>query len=201
MIDNIRQQGRDIDWQNHDSIIKFYENNQLFFDNYDLINNQDEIVDIIQMKVHYINALNTKKRYTKALGIISHLENLLNKIDKDSELYEKYNTEKLFFYGMLKGNLKDYKESYSVFSDLTEIDPNNDLYKDWHIAIKMQLQYQYLKYGSIIGAVIVFGDILFDLAFDYEFNNRLVLFGWILMLGSWLGPKVYQYLRKNMFIK
>lgn len=201
MIENIRQLGQEIDWHDNDSIIRFYENNQLFFDNYKLLKNQDEIADVYRMKTHYINALNSKKRYSKALTVIQHLDFLLNKLEDNLELHEKFRIDRLFSFGMLKGNLKEYKESYSTFTELIRIDPENDLYKDWHIVMKMNLQYQYLKYGLYIGVAIVFGDIICDLAFGYKFNNRVVLFGFILMLASWLVPIVLKNLRKKGYIK
>ena len=84
---------------------------------------------------------------------------------------------------------------------LIEIDPENDLYKNWYLAMKMNLQYEYLKYGSILGLIIVLGDIISDLAFGYNFDNWIVLFGWILMLICWLGPQAYKYLKKKGYLK
>ena len=201
MIEKIRQEGHEINWQDHDSIIKFYESNQLFFDNYKLINDQDEIADIIHMKIHYINALNAKKRFSKALNILPQVDDLIEKLDPNSDKYEKFRTDRLFYYGMLKGNLKDFKTSYSTFSKLIKIDPENDLYKNWYLAMKINLQYEYLKYGSILGLIIVLGDIIADLAFGFKLDNRIVLFGWILMLVCWLGPQVYKFLKKKGCLK
>ena len=197
MIENIRQEGKKVDWQNHDSIIKFYEKNQLIFDNYDLITNEEDIEDIIQMKIRYINSLNAKKRFTKAFNIISHLDKMINKLNENSVIYEKYNMEKLFYYGVLKGNLKDYLKSYSTFSKLVNLDPENDLYKEWHVAMKMEVQYLYLRYVSFIGLAIVLGNIILDLAFEYKMNTNIKLFGWLLIIVGWIGPKVYQYINKN----
>lgn len=57
MIEAIREKASQFDWQNHDAVIDFYEDNLLFFDNYKTLEELDTIIDVINMKSHYIGAL------------------------------------------------------------------------------------------------------------------------------------------------
>jgi hypothetical protein len=197
MNENIRNEARKVDWQDNESILNFYEKNQLYFDNYKLIKEEKNIVDIIQMKARYIDALISKKRYTKALKIVEHNDFLLKEIEGKSEQYDNLKTGNLFHYGALNGWLKHYRLSYDTFSELVKIDPENDLYKDWHSQLKTNLLHNKFKMGSYVGLALVLGDIISGLAFNYNFPRKIVLLGFVLMLASWLLPQVMKYLNKR----
>jgi hypothetical protein len=197
MNENIRKEARKVNWQDYESILNFYETNQLYFDNYKLIKEEKNIVDIIQMKSRYIEALISKKRYTKALKTVEHNAFLLKEIDGESELYDKMNTDNMFQYGALNGWLKHYRLSYDTFSKLVKIDLENDLYKGWHSQLKTNLLYNKFRIVSYVGLALVLGDIICGLAFNYDFPRKIVLLGFILLLASWLLPQVMKYLNKR----
>lgn len=165
MIETIREKGRAVDWQNDDAIIVFYESHQLFFKNYNLLKVHDEMIDVIQMKLQYVNSLYAKNRYKKALEIIPHLEDLLINIGSAFEQSEKYKKEVMFLDGALKGNLNQYKESYTIFTKLIKIDPENDLYEKWYISMKVSLLNKKMNYLNFLGLAIVIGDMVSGMVF------------------------------------
>lgn len=201
MIEVIREKASQFDWQNIDAVIDFYEDNLLFFDNYKILNELDTIIDVINMKSHYIGALILKHRYKKAQTHISQIDYLLESIKEKSVQYEKLRIRNLFQKGVIYGYLKLYKPSYEIFTQLKEIDPENDLYKDWYVQMKTNLLYKKIQIIGFIGLAIVFGDIISGLAFNYDFDNRIVLFGFILLLLSYLIPVSFKYLNKKNVTK
>jgi hypothetical protein len=197
MIEKIKDEGYSVDWKDFDSISKFYENHQIFFDNYARLKNESDIIDVIQMKAHYISAMISKKRYTKALEIVKHIDFLLEKINSKSEQFQKLNIENKFYSGVLNGYLKNYKSSFKVFAELIKIDPENDLYQDWFLQMKTNLLSQRFRIIGYLGLVIVFGDIISGLVFNYDFDNKIGLTGFFLILISWLLPQGMKYLKKR----
>ncbi|MBC8486298.1 MAG: hypothetical protein H8D45_09700 [Bacteroidetes bacterium] len=94
------------------------------------------------------------------------------------------NIENKFHSGVLNGYLKNHKFSFEVFSELIKIDPENDLYRNWYSQMKTNLLSQKLRIVGYIGLAMVFGDIISGLAFNYDFDKRIVLIGFILILLS-----------------
>jgi tetratricopeptide (TPR) repeat protein len=201
MIETIREKARRFDWNNPDAVIDFYEDNQLYFDNYEILEDIDTIIDVIDMKSHYMGALISKKRYNKALSYIDHIDFLLNKIKDNSGEYERLKIRNQFHKGVILGYLKKYRQSFDIFSKLLKLDPENDLYKDWYVQMKTNLLYNRMRILGLGGLAIVFGDIIAGLGFNYNFDNRFVLFGFILLLLSWLIPTGMKYLNKRKLNK
>jgi hypothetical protein len=196
MAENINIKAERVDWSNSDSIIDFYEENKLYFDNYQLIDDQDAIIDIIDMKFQYVWALIKKHRYTKALPVTDHINWLIEKIESNQEIAKKYRIENQFNIGVLKGYLKSYKDSYEIFAELIKIDSENDLYQQWYDQMKTNILTKKMNYFSFVGLVIVLGDIFSDLIFEYSFNRNVVLLGFIIMVGAWLIPYAMQKIGK-----
>jgi len=57
MNSSIREEALKINWQKMEEVINFYESNQLYFNNYKTISSPDSIIEIIQIKQRYIEAL------------------------------------------------------------------------------------------------------------------------------------------------
>jgi len=51
MDEKLRHEIDEVDWNNSESVINFYEANKLYFDNYDLVNNIDSIIEIKGIKI------------------------------------------------------------------------------------------------------------------------------------------------------
>ena len=197
MTEKIILDSQNIDWSNHDSVIEFYENNQLYFDNYELLNDQNSIIETIQTKAIYVKALTSKKRYKKALPVTGHIKLLLDRVDENDTLKEKSEEENMFFIGCLKSYLKSHQEAFTIFKELTKKDSDNDLYEEWYLHEKTNLFYKKINFISYIGLAIVFGDIASGILLDFDFNRYLVLFGLILLFAGWLIPAAYKQIEKR----
>jgi len=201
MIETIRDKARQFNWSDIDAVIDFYEDNQLYFDNYEVLSDIETIIDLIGMKSHYIGALISKKRYNKALSYITHIDYLLDKIKGKSGKYERLRIRNQFHKGVILGYLKKYRQSFDIFSKLFKLDPENDLYKDWYVQMKTNLLNKRMRILGYAGLAIVFGDIISGLGFNYDFDKRLVLFGFVLLLLSWLIPTGVKYFNKRKVSK
>ena len=197
MIEKIRNEGYKVDWNDTESISRFYEKNYIFFDNYTKLKSEKDIIDVIQMKAHYISALISKKRYSEALKIVKHTDFLLDKLDRKSEQFQKLQVENKFYSGVLNGYLKNYKASYKIFTELIKIDPKNELYQDWVLQMKTNVLSEKFRVIGYIGLAIVFGDIISGLVFNYDFDKKIVLAGFLLILLSWLLPQGMKILNKR----
>ena len=102
-MDSIEQQLNQVDWQNLESISLFYETNQLYFDNYQVIENEDKISDFIDIKLHYVNALYNKAHYDKVLKTLDQVEDLLTKLNKNHWNYVKSDKYVRFTRGRVYG--------------------------------------------------------------------------------------------------
>lgn len=71
------------------------------------------------------------------------------------------------------------------------------LYLDWFAQTKANLVYARLKQLSYVGLVIIIGDVVSGIMFDYDFNKYLVLTGFIFMFGAWLIPEIIKRIEKS----
>jgi len=60
MTNELKQQFDELDLNDFDSVIKLYENNNLYFSNYNLITDKELIIDLIEMKMHYLRQVSLK---------------------------------------------------------------------------------------------------------------------------------------------
>lgn len=198
MIEDIREKASQFDWQNIDAVIDFYDENHLYFDDYETLADLDTIIDVITIKSHYLKALIKKSRYTKALTYINHVDYLLEKIKDRSDKYESLRIRNLFQKGAIYGYLKRYKPSAEIFAKLIQIDSENDLYKDWYLEMRTKLVFKKIRIVGFFGFAVVFADAVSGLVFKYRFDSKIVLFGCILMLISFLIPVGAKYLSKRI---
>jgi len=196
MTEKIILDSQNVDWSDQDSVIAFYENNQLYFDNYELLSDQDSIIETIQTKASYVKALTNKRRYKKALHVTDHIKLLLEKVD-DNNLKNKLEEQNQFFIGCLKGYLKAHQEAFIIFKKLTKQDPDNDVYEAWYIHEKTNLFQKRISFISYGGMAIVFGDIASGILLDFDFNKYLVLIGFVLLFSGWLIPAAYKQIEKR----
>ena len=197
MIERVLEEAENIDWGDENSVIDFYESQYLFFNNYKSLTETEDIIEIAYIKTRYIEHLIGKKHYKKALEIVSHLDFLIDKVKERPDDYKKLYEENMFHNGLLNSRLKNYTIALDIFKKLVEIDKDNDLYRSWLVHCKLDVRYNYLRIFSYTGLAIVFGNIISDLAFNYEFNRTLTLLGYILLLSGWLLPLVLKKIEKK----
>jgi tetratricopeptide (TPR) repeat protein len=186
-----------IDWKNYSDVIKFYEKNKLYIDNYQIHSDAATIVELIKVKQKYCDALISKYHYSSCIELFTHLDILINKLDKDNnDDYNSIHEEFLFTQGYVFGQLKKYDESQIHFKELIKIDPENDLYKDWYENNRNNI----IKKNAVILIYIGIGYIVIDIIASIFFNTHLsrYLFGIavILMVIGFSLPDIVKQIRK-----
>lgn len=197
----INQQIDLVDWKNPESIISFYENNILYFDNYDLIKDIDIIFDIANIKLTYIESLETKKRYKKAEKYLRHVDILIQKL-KDHNEFNKLTERYFFAFGFISQRLNRFEESQTYFKKLIEIDPENDQYLEWFEGNKHTIFQKKSFIVGYIGIGLVFLDMFLEGIFDSGFGKNFYLYGFsIILIGFYLPALIRQLKIINEKIK
>jgi tetratricopeptide (TPR) repeat protein len=188
----IAEQLNNIDWKNHNQVIDFYESNLVYFENYQLISDQEKISDFIDIKLHYSNSLFENSHFEKVIKITEQVEQLLSKLNTDHWNFEQSKIHAQFLKGMSFGNMKKFKESYPIFKTLIKTDPDNHYYQIWYNYSRLGL-YNWIFNGLvIIGGILIFGDLLFNLSENFKYDVGII--GVIILLTSYLsqqGLKIY----------
>lgn len=198
MDSQIRQEIENVNWKNNDSVINFYEKNTVYFDNYDIIKNIDQLIEIADIKLSYIMALDSKRHYTKADKYLKDFQNININLS-DTESFERINERYLFACGIIAQRLKKHDESQTYFKKLIKIDPENDLYKEWYESNKDSIFYNKSKVIGYIGSALfficVFGKSIIPL--DKNLIFRVELLGFIMAIGGLYGYRLRKYLIKK----
>jgi len=183
----IEEQLNNIDWNNHKQVIDFYESNLIYFENYQLINDEEKISDVIDIKLNYANSLFEKSHYEKTLKVIEQVDELLNKLTSEHWNFEDSERYARFLKGMVYGNTKRFKESYLIFKELIKEDPDHHYYLNWYNYSKLGL-YNWIFNGiTMIGIVFLVIDLLFPYAKHLPYDLGII--GIIIMLISYLSQQ------------
>ena len=199
MTDDIKKQAEKVDWKDSDQIIEFYEKNKLLFDNYKELDKDETIIDLINIKCHYIYSLINKSRFSKAKTFIEHVDILNQKIRHRSDSFIKFEEEKEYYLGLTYANLKNYSESVEIFKRLIKIDPDNDMYKSWYTKMKVSSVNKQSSIIGYFGLILLVIEMVGDTVFDYKMNSYLFILAAILFFGSIAFPHLYKYWIKLKF--
>jgi len=186
-MDSIEQQLNQVDWKNRESISRFYESNQLYFDNYEVIQDENKISDFIDIKRHYVNALYSKSHYDKLVKVLDHVQDLLAKLSKDHWNYLKSERYVRFMKGRVFGERKNFKESFAIFKELVREDPDHHYYWVWYHHTRLGLYNWIFNAASAIGLILVFLDVVFS--FDKFLNMDVGTLGTVIAILSYLVQK------------
>jgi tetratricopeptide (TPR) repeat protein len=189
----IKPDASNVDINNYDAIIRFYENNLLYFDNFQLISDEDSLIEIINIKSHYINALIKNNRHTKALKALENRDLLLDRIRQYNDLYRKQSEIYKFYVGSANGYLKNYKVAINIFEELCECDPDNDMYRDWLEQMKFKQMSKHIPYVGYGGVFVLF---IAGYCYKFSYSNILLFIGIIMVLIAALFPYSNKILRK-----
>lgn len=192
MTEELKNLAEKVDWKNSDSVIEFYELNMDIFSDFKSIDNEETIIDLINIKCHYVKSLIAKDRFSKAETFIADIDILNQKIKDNLGLFNKYEEEKDFFLAIVYGRLKNYSESASIFRRLITIDPENDNYKDWYTNMRLESVNKQTIVIGIIGFIIVFGDVFLKILFQIYLPELVFLVGITIVFSSILFPFVYK---------
>ena len=195
--DKIKQ----VDWKKSEEIIEFYESNQLYYDNYSILTDQDKIAEFIGIKLYYANAIFEKSHYDKVLRILEEVEQLLEKLDTEHSTYAKSEQYARYLKGMVWGNQKKYKLSLKIFEKLVKEDPDHYYYQLWYKHSKFGVYYWLFGTLITVGVSMILIDIVFYMS-GFLLPINLNLIGLILMISSYLTMKILErYFKKTKKIK
>jgi len=168
-MNTIDEQIKNIDWRNSDQVIKFYEENRLYFENAEIINNKDKVSQMLDFSLHYANSLCDKYYYDKVLDIVQKSRILLSKLGSEHFNYEKSERHIRFLEGIALGQKKKFTTSYPIFKKLVKEDPDHHYYKLWYQHSK--IGYYNWIFNLIYGLGVIF--LLIDMIFLFILNNPL----------------------------
>tara|TARA_B100000809_G_C14977998_1_gene473424 strand:- start:358 stop:948 length:591 start_codon:yes stop_codon:yes gene_type:complete len=192
----IEEQSVKVNWKETKEIIDFYKSNKLYLDNYDLISDQRKISNLIDYKLHYCNALLETSELDQMTPILRHVSSLLSKLDKDHWNYNDSENLMNFLNGVILSQKKKYKESYSIFSELVKINPNNYNYRDWCNHARLGMYNWMFNSLSFFGAIVLVADILFGLEEKLLFDVGLI--GVLILGASYIAQKgLNEYLKRK----
>ena len=184
------------DWNDYESVIDFYESNQLYFDNKSNFAIISKMEELAQIQISYILALDKKKHYTKASKILRKVDILMEKL-KNEESFLKLNERYLFASGMIAQRLKNFDDSQYYFLKLVKIDPNNDLYKNWYESNKDWFFNRKTKWIGFIGLALA----LFVSFFGEGLNMsrpmvlKLEFIGLVSMFGGFYSSQIKRFFK------
>ncbi len=191
---SVLEKSYDINLNDSSEIIKFYEENKLYFDHYDKITAIEGIEDTILIKLKYCEAIERKNHFTDAAIVLEHIFVLLDKLKGNSEEYEYYYERVLFYDGVILGRQKKYKESNARFKRLIIIDPKNENYQDWldtniERIVSKKLDSGYYIIPAILGFIFVTKD-----KYVGKFYLTIEIFLFVILVGIY----VYQRYIMNL---
>jgi tetratricopeptide (TPR) repeat protein len=200
MSNKIEEKLDSIDWQNYDEVISFYEENKLYYSNYLIQSNIEIIISMLWVKLAYCYALTQKHRYSQTTTVFEHIEQLIEKLDKDNDPdYERIYERFLFNKGFALGRQRKYYESQVCFKKLIAIDPQNELYRDWYESNKIDLIYKKTRIVGYTAFVCLMFLYIQEIAFDKDINYKVSLTFFIIMMISFSSRyilKAYKHFTK-----
>ena len=179
----------DLDWENPDLVIKLYENDYESIRISDFLNNKEKVIEILNVKLQYVNSLIKKKYYLKALKYSNEITEFLENNDSKN-YYGKFSSQNNYFLGVINGGLENYKTSMRIFSKLISADSDNVDYGIWYKQMRINYISKNIKYLNYLGGFIVLLSITLDFGFNIELDNWVLLLGLFSFLGSWIIPRI-----------
>jgi hypothetical protein len=195
---DVENQIAQINTNDPNQVIEFYESNKLYFDNYQRLDNPDRIGRFLDIKLFYCNSLTDKQHVDKVLNVLNHVDDLLSKLPKDYWSYRESERHSRFLKAMALSNKKKFKESYPLFKQLVTEDPDHHSYKVWFDHAKLGL-YNWIFYlASFTGIACILGYItLSELGIQLPFdigNVGIIILG--VSFFAQLGLKEYTKRKK-----
>jgi len=166
----VLEQADNVNWNDYHSVVKFYESNRIYMDNFENVSNQEEISLLIDYKLFYCMILLDRTEYDKMTPIFEHISLLLRKLEPTHIKFNDSSNQLIFVRGIVLSNKKKYKDAYPFFSELIKINPHNHSYKLWYDYTKLGL-YNWIFNGVYsAAAVLMVSDIIFSLDKVVNFN-------------------------------
>lgn len=199
MNEKLRQEIENIENNDYDAIIDFYESNIEVLSNNNL--DKEALVELANIKISYIFSLYHKNHYTKAYSNRGDIDIIVNKLN-DTDEFSKLNELYLFVFGMITSRLKKYEESQEYFSQLVKKDPDNDMYRGWYDSNDDYLFAKKSRIISFLGIAILLYSFFnpFLELISWDIMMKLNAFGFSIMILGFYGYKLRRLLKKYKIV-
>jgi len=194
--EKIKIEADQVEWNNSDSVIFFYEKHHLYFENFQNLEEEELLFEFIDIKLLYIASLINKGRLKKAMSFITDVDILNQKIVEHPN-FPQFEERKDFYQGMIYAYLKNYSQAADIFNKLLKVDPENDNYKDWYTNMRIHGMNKLTWGFAILGLIVMFVDIGYHAFFHIHLSEFFGFFGIGLVVISLLFPYVYRFLIKT----
>lgn len=184
-----------------DMIIEFYHKNALFFNNIKSITNTYDLDAYIMIINKYARALWEKKRFTKCVEFIDDrlpfIDQEINKLKAPEVKTEGYYYI-LFYKAASLYDKQNFNAAHPIFIELTEYDPQNELFSNWLKHTDQGVNMKILRILSIIGAIMIVGGFILK----YNIPNKRYIslipnIGLLIVLGSTVCEYYLKYKLKK----
>ncbi|MHB9141649.1 MAG: hypothetical protein ACYC25_07240 [Paludibacter sp.] len=189
-MDSIIEKSRGIDKNYSEEIIKFYRENQSYFDNFDSISEIETIEEIILIKQKYCEALESKAHYKELTVVLKHIFILLTKLKSKSQKHDSYYERAMFYEGIVLGRQEKYSQSNHRFKELLFIDPLNESYKNWYQSNKRKLFDNRLSFSEDIAMIIAFFTTLLGSYIFGKTYTTILIIGFVLYIGIFVFTRI-----------
>ena len=193
---SIEKEIKSINVKEPNEVIKFYEENLIYFSNYHQIEDVEKISDFIDVKLHYANSLTDKHHLDKLLNILEEVSFLIGKLPENHWNYIESERHFRFLKGMALGRKCKFNLAYQIFKELTAEDPNHYYYKVWYNYTRFHRFNWIFNSVAIIGGILIFGDIIFSLS-DYV-SFRVINLGLVITATAYISNKAIDYYIKSV---
>jgi len=192
IMDRIIEKSRGIDKDFSEEILKFYRENQSYFDNTESISDIETIEEIILIKQKYCEALQSKAHYKELVVILKQIFILLAKIKSKSQKYDYYYERALFYEGIVLARQNKYSQSNQRFKELLIKDPLKEPYKNWYQSNKNEFIDNRIGLCEDIVMIITFFTAFFGHYIFGHFNLQVLIFVFLLYVGTFLFTHLYR---------
>lgn len=195
---NIEEQLQQLNFKDPNEVIRFYESNRLYFENFDRLENADKISEFIDIKLHYANSLTDKYYLDKVYNVLDGVSQLLKKLPKGHWNYEQSERHLRFLKGMALSNQKKFKESFPIFKKLIEEDKDHHYYKVWYQHTKLGLYNWTFNLAAGLGIAFLLIDMFFYIILKNPLTIDLAKIGMVIMGLAYLSQfGLKQYLKNK----
>jgi tetratricopeptide (TPR) repeat protein len=183
--------------KNPDTMIDFYHKNAIFFNNIKSLNDTNDLESYIHILSRYSVALFQKKRFSQSIDVVNgklpFIDNEITRLNAP-ELKNDYYYNIIFNKAASLNSKRNYKAAYPIFLELTNYDPQNELFKTWLVHTNAGIKMRLTRILSMSGMALVVVAILIQI-FAPAFRQRslLVYGGFIIMLSAIAGKYYIEY--------
>jgi hypothetical protein len=194
---NIEDQKRNLNFKDPNEVIKFYESNRLYFDNFERLESEEKVSEFIDIKLHYANSLTDKHYLEKVFSVLDEVSKLLEKLPKNHWNFVQSERHMRFLKGMALANQKKFKESYPIFKQLIKEDSDHYYYKLWFQHTKFGLYDWIFNWTAGLGIGLLLIDMFFYIILKSPLHVEVAKIGIIIIAVAYIAQFAMKHYLKN----